>query len=133
MIRYGDISERSLSTCHPDIIRVMRRVALICPAHLDHRILTGHRNREDQDEAFRTGASFKRWPDSEHNTLPSRAFDFVPLPLDWADTRQFAHVAGFILAVGAMEAVPLRWLGDPNQNGKTLDSKLGDWGHIELL
>ncbi len=47
----------------------------------DCAVLCGHRNEADQNEAFRNNSSTKKWPDSDHNELPSKAV--VPFPVDW--------------------------------------------------
>lgn len=34
-----------------------------------------------------------------HSTVPSRAVDIAPYPVDWADKERFVLLAGFVLGV----------------------------------
>lgn len=133
MIRYGAVSEFNLGTCDARLQRLMRAVAHRIPARFDFRIVCGFRNEADQNEAFRTGHSKKQWPDGEHNTYPSRALDFLPVAGGWKDEVMFGVVYGYIQAVADELSIAIRWLGDGNGDGKTLDQQLRDLGHIELV
>lgn len=132
MISYGAVSAFNLGTCHPDLQRLMRVTASRIPKRFDYSIVCGHRNQADQEEAFRTKRSTKHWPDGEHNTLPSRALDFKPVAGGWNDEVMFGVVYGYIQCVADDLVIPIRWLGDGNGDGRTLDQKLRDLGHIEL-
>ena len=72
-------------------------------------------------------------PNSKHNTNPSDAFDFMPYPVDWKDTKQFSYIAGIIIGIGLAKGIVLRWGGDWNQNGKINDERFLDFGHIEFV
>lgn len=91
---------------------------------------------------FRTGASKKEWPNSEHNFMVgekphSKAFDFAPhlgkqIKIPWEDTHLFAVVAGIFFAAAQKLDMKIRWGGDWNMNGLTLDQTFMDWGHMEI-
>lgn len=105
--------------------------------HFDFSITEGFRNEHDQNVAFATGKSQKRWPFGEHNQKPSKAADAYPWPLDWSDDakniQRMCLFAGMVLAVGWSLGYNIRWGGDWNRNGDTRDEKFRDYGHFEIL
>jgi len=107
MPSFSPKSLNKLSTLHPDLQRVLQKVIL----HVDFTILEGHRNEADQNAAVARGASKARWPLSKHNSLPSKAVDVAPWPVDWQDTPRFNYLAGFILGVASELGVRLWWGG----------------------
>lgn len=100
---------------------------------MDFTILTGHRNKVDQDEAFATGRSQLRFPQSKHNKAPSWAVDIAPWPIDWNDRERFILLAGLVLGIGRMMGVNLRWGGDWNMNWSIKDESFFDLPHFELV
>lgn len=97
----GERSRRELSTCHPRLQELIEEVdrRLSVRKRLDLTVLCGYRGELAQNQAYRDGNSKLRWPDSKHNTLPSRAVDVAPYPIDWKDPEMFMLLAGYILAV----------------------------------
>ena len=75
---------------------------------------------KDQNEAFATGASKKRWPDSEHNNeenpgQDSNAADVAPWidsGIPWHDKGSFDILAGVIYAAANELGVKVRIGGD---------------------
>jgi peptidoglycan L-alanyl-D-glutamate endopeptidase CwlK len=134
MAKLGQASETKLMDCTADMQRLMRAVVERLPPPYDLTILVGHRGQAEQDAAFASGNSEKRWPDSMHNQLPSKACDISLYPVDWSDKIGFGWLAGFVFAV-AVElglAQRLRWGGDFNRNGKANDDHFSDLDHFEL-
>ena len=129
MPSFSRISEARLLTAHPDLQELFKEVI----KELDFSVLYGHRDEDDQAEAFRTGASTKRWPDSKHNQVPSLAVDVAPFPVDWNDLARFARLAGYVERVAWEKAIPIRWGGDWDQDGWTKDERLVDMPHFELM
>lgn len=133
--RFSAVSEFNVSTCSPGLQRVLRRAIRCVPKHLDFAVTCGHRNQLDQDEAYKRKTSTKRWPNSKHNTMPSKAADIRPAapfnPEDWNDRIRFARILGFIEAVSVEEGVPIRLGCDWNGNGRSLDESFIDLPHIE--
>jgi peptidoglycan L-alanyl-D-glutamate endopeptidase CwlK len=121
----------------PRLARVLHCYAAFAPPELDLTIICGHRNQADQTAAFEAKRSKTPWPRSKHNSKPARAFDFIPAPFsapgDWRDALRFARIAGAVLWVAAQEKVPMRWGGDWDQDGRSLDETFLDLGHLELL
>lgn len=128
MPAFSKVSQERLATCHPKLQAIMNKVIL----YVDCMIICGHRNKEDQDKAFRDGKSKLMYPHGKHNTMPSNAVDVAPYPLDWNDTHAFARLAGYIQAVADSMGIPIRWGGDWNRNGKTNDERFRDFPHFEL-
>jgi peptidoglycan L-alanyl-D-glutamate endopeptidase CwlK len=105
--------------------------------HVDISILCGHRGKDEQDEAYRTGRSTVQWPRSKHNALPSLAVDIAPyLPdvkIDWTDTAAFARLAGYVERVAHEQGLRTRWGGDWDQDRRTADERLIDMPHFEIM
>lgn len=84
-------SLKKLETCHKDIQRLAKAVDEVLPI----QCICGERNEYEQNKAFNTGASKKKYPQSKHNKRPSLAGDFIPDPdrnpatLDWGDIKSF--------------------------------------------
>jgi len=109
-----------LATAHPDLQRVVRRVAL----ERAIRVLVGHRNEVDQHAAYVHKFSRVDWPNSPHNRRPAMAVDIAPMPIDWKDVAAFAAMGEAMLAAAEELGVELRW-------GRDFKG-LADWPHFEL-
>ena len=133
MPSFSNLSEQRLSTCDPRLQAIFREVI----KEYDCSILCGHRGQDEQDEAFSTGRSTKKWPDSKHNSQPSIAVDaapyFIGIKIDWKDTAAFARFAGYVERVAHEQGVKIRWGGDWNQNRRTADETFIDMPHFELV
>lgn len=105
MPSFSKLSSDRLMTCDPRIIRVMQEVIKF----YDITILCGHRTEEEQEKAFREGASKLHYPHSRHNKYPSLAVDIAPYPIDWKDEARFGKMAGIVLRIAHEMDVPLEW------------------------
>lgn len=138
-ITYGKQSRACIEQLDGRLQRVLYRYADWAPPELDLTIIVGHRGEAAQNEAFnaRPQRSKTPWPKSKHNRLPSWAFDFRPAPFPsaehWKDGVRFGRIAGAILWVAAAERVPVRWGGDWDQDGQSIDESFLDLGHVELI
>lgn len=114
----GRVSSEKLALAHPALQRLVVEVArcvdhgILAPLVLDTCVICSFRNQADQDKAFRTGTSKKRWPDSGHNRMPALAVDFLPYPLDWArwerDASPLWLLQGYTRAVAERMGIPLK-------------------------
>jgi hypothetical protein len=133
--RFGVVSLSRLDTCTPALQRLMKEAIRRAPKWLDFAIECGHRGEAEQNAAFARGTSKKRWPDGEHNSLPSRALDIRPAaPFsaeDWNDRVRFARIVGFIEGVAADLGIPIRVGLDWDRDGRSIDESFVDVGHIE--
>lgn len=137
MISFGPSSRKCIEQLDGRLQRVLYRYADHAPQELDLSIVCGHRGEAAQNEAFRTGKSKTPWPKSKHNSLPARAFDFMPYPFPsaahWKDSLRFGRIAGGLILAAAIEHVPVRWGGDWDQDGQSIDESFLDLGHLELI
>jgi peptidoglycan L-alanyl-D-glutamate endopeptidase CwlK len=128
MPQFGQKSLDRLSTCHEDLQKIFMEVI----KHYDCTVTCGHREQAEQDEAFRTGHSKLRFPQSKHNSYPSMAVDVVPFPIDWKDKSRFMHFAGFVMATALSMGIKLRWGGDWDSDFQFKEEKFQDLPHFEL-
>lgn len=122
------ISLQRLNTCHPKLQELVNEIIK------DRRILVmcGHRNEAEQNEAFSTGHSKEKWPDSKHNTDPSMAIDMSPTPYDPTNSILIIYFAGIVMGIAMRLGIKIRWGGDWNQNLDPSDEKFRDLYHFEL-
>jgi peptidoglycan L-alanyl-D-glutamate endopeptidase CwlK len=109
--------------------------------YYDFTVLCGRRGEEEQDEAYRTGRSNLKWPNSKHNAKPfefSEAVDIAPWHtarphIRWDAEREFCFLAGRIMQAADDLGVSLRWGGNWDQDQDFYDSnKPFDLVHFEL-
>lgn len=129
MPTFGQHSIEQLATCDPRLQAVFNEVI----KYWDCTVLEGHRGQAAQDAAFATGKSQKRWPNGNHNSMPSRAVDVAPFPVDWNDTRRMLYFAGFVMGVAWKMGVQLRYGGDWNRDTQVKDNSFQDLVHFEIV
>ena len=129
MSKFSQRSTDRLATCNRELQRLFERVVQTW----DCTILEGHRGEEAQNEAERTGRSNLRFPDGNHNSIPSRAVDVAPYPIDWNDTDRWRAFGGYVLGVAEVLEIPIRWGGDWDGDREFKDQNLVDLPHFELL
>jgi hypothetical protein len=132
MPRLGAESRRQRDTCDPRLIRLIdSAIALV-----DFSVIEGFRNQQQQHADYLKHVSKLDWPKSRHNSMPSRAFDFAPYPVDWSNKTtalaRFLFVAGVFHAIAKQQGVKIRFGWDWNRNLDPRDESFLDWGHIEL-
>lgn len=108
MPKFSKISLERLGTCHPDLQRLFNEVI---KTH-DCIILEGHRGKEAQDKAYAEGHSKLKWPNGNHNKLPSLAVDVMPYPVDWKDTNRIKDFAVFVKYTAQKLGIDVSWGGD---------------------
>lgn len=135
--RFGSRSQGRLDTCHPDIRGILKTAIERAP--FDFTVVCGARDKAAQDEAFATGMSKKRWPESKHNVVSdglSLAVDVAPWikgTIPWNDEGSFYVLAGCILSAAKCRGVKMRYGGDWDRDGLTEDQSFMDLGHFELV
>jgi len=136
MPAFSQASKAKLDTCDARLKAVFNRVI----ETFDCTIIEGHRGKEAQDAAFAAGNSQKKWPDGNHNAIPSKAIDAAPVEyvnkkstIDWNDTRRLCYFAGYVMATAASMGVKLRWGGDWDMDTELKDNTFNDLVHFELI
>lgn len=108
MPTFGRQSKANLETVDP----ILRQVLEEAIKHTDFTVIDGHRDMERQNQYYIEGTSKVRWPNSGHNTYPSRAADLVPYPRGFDnDDEQFYFMATHVLAAACELGVRLDWGG----------------------
>jgi len=125
---FNEKSKLILSTTHPDLQKIFTEVV----KGFDCTIICGHRNELDQNEAYRIRASKLKWPDSKHNSIPARAVDVVPYPLDWKDINRMYYFAGYVKAKAETLNIKIIWGGDWDNDTEVNDQSFLDLPHFEL-
>lgn len=129
MATFDKSSAEVLSKAHP----LLRKLMTACIKQRSFKILQSTRGRAAQELAYRQGRSKVRFGNSAHNYSPAIAMDVVPLPVDWKNLKEFESLArDVILPTANRLGIPIRWGGDWNMNGKTLDERFVDMPHYEL-
>lgn len=129
MPKFSRRSHSILYTCSQPLIELCEALIL----EVDFSVLCGFRDKEEQEEAFRTGRSTKRWPHSKHNKTPSTAVDLAPYPIDWQDTARFAWFAGYIMCKAKQMDIEIRWGGDWDRDTRIAEHRFIDMPHFEIL
>jgi peptidoglycan L-alanyl-D-glutamate endopeptidase CwlK len=131
MNRWGGESHRQRAKCDTRLNQIGDVVLQI----KDHAVIKGHRNQEDQHEAFVNGRSKLDWPDGKHNRLPSVAQDVRAWP--WPDGEQAQreeqlYLLGLYKGVGTMMGHRIRTGADWDRDGEIADNGFDDFFHVEI-
>ena len=127
-------SQERLATCRPELSLVFNEVV----KHWDCTILSGRRDREEQDELYAQGRSQLKFPYSKHNTYPlSTAVDVAPWRsvaphINWEDKCEFYAFARYVLIVAQQLGISLRWGGDWDSDWDYREESFFDGVHFEL-
>jgi peptidoglycan LD-endopeptidase CwlK len=158
MPSFGEQSQYRLQTCHPDLQMIANRVV----ETIDCTVIFGRRTTEEQQLLYKQKRTTLDGINerSKHQADPpefSKAIDLAPYPVLWPDAPDLAivdgmtedeieeayaeaehrlkrfHVfGGFVLGVGKMLHIPLRWGGDWDGDWTYNDQKFHDLPHFEL-
>lgn len=101
----------------------------------DCTIIQGVRFEDSQMEAYNSGKSKLKFPESKHNSIPSRAVDVAPYIDGKArfDDRNCLYFAGFVLGVAKILGINIRCGFDWDIDGNVNDQKFNDGVHFELI
>lgn len=134
MPSFGKTSLERLNTCDPALQELFKEVV----KYYDCIIICGTRGKEEQNDAYRTGKSKLKYPESKHNSLPSKAVDVAPYfstapHIRWNDRESFYHFAGFVGGIAIMKGINIRWGGDWDRDYDLHDQSFFDLPHFELI
>jgi len=108
MPKFSEKSRLKLSTCDPELRKLFNEVI----KHVDCTIIEGHRNKDRQNKLFQEGHTQVKYPNSNHNSMPSRAVDVVPYPIDWDNINRFHHFAGIVKGIASQMGLKIKWGGE---------------------
>jgi peptidoglycan L-alanyl-D-glutamate endopeptidase CwlK len=130
---YSKESLEKLGTCDERLQRVFNRVIQF----VDCTIICGHRGEADQNAAYDRGASKLRYPNGKHNSIPSKAVDVMPFPVNYSeDAKNIEEItlfAGFVLGIAAELGIKLRWGHDWDGDMVPDVKGLVDRPHYEVI
>lgn len=136
MPKYSQRSLDKLAQVDPKLIHLFTNVV----KYYDNTILTGHRNKEEQDAHYYAKRSKVKWPNSKHNKYPSKAVDAAPYPIPdnwgadhWKDLVHFYIFAGIVKYEAKRLGLSIRWGGDWNSDNDFKDNRFEDLVHFELI
>ena len=128
MPKFSKRSSSRLETCDKRLQDIFKEVV----KEFDCTVIEGHRGKEKQNKAFDEGKSKLRYPNGNHNKIPSTAVDVAPYPIDWSDRDRFHYFAGYVIGIAKMMGHKLRWGGDWDMDTKTKDNRFDDLPHFEI-
>lgn len=128
MPKFSQKSLEKLKTCDPKLRQLFEEVI----KEYDCTILCGFRGEEEQNRYFDLGMSKLNWPNSRHNSYPSKAVDVAPYPIDWNDMEKFYHFGGYVQGIAYKLDTKLRWGGDWDGDFDLKDQNFFDLVHFEL-
>lgn len=138
------LGQRSLSRLagvHPDLVRVIKRAALIATPDEDFTLLEGVRTPARQKELYAQGrtkpGAVVTWTlKSNHFVNPATGYghaaDLAPFPIDWNATSRFDRLAKLMFRAADIEGVKIRWGADWDRDGKPREKGESDSPHFEL-
>ena len=130
--KFGKRSTRELATLHEDLQLVLVEAIQI----IDFSIMCGHRDERLQNLHFDQGRTKLKWPQSNHNAMPSQAVDIAPYPINFRDNpkvlARFYMLMGMIYAISVRKKVKLRFGLDWSSDFIFTDQNFDDLVHIEL-
>lgn len=134
MPSFSPASEAKLATCHPDLRKLFNEVI----QHRDCTIICGHRGEEEQNEAYRTGHSKLKFPESYHNLSPSAAVDVMPYfslepHIRWNDIESTYNFIGYVQAIADQLGIKIRSGSDWDSDLDFHDQTFFDLPHFELV
>lgn len=134
---FDTASTKRLAGAHP----LLQKLLVEARKRIAFTIMDSQRGRAAQTKAYKAGHSKATFGNSAHNYAPAVAVDLAPIPLDWSKTQPFIDIWNIIgyynpstktgKGLAKDMAIPLRWGGDWNMNGKWTDDGW-DFPHYEL-
>lgn len=136
-ITLGERSLSRLSGVHPDLVRVVRRAAMLAGADQDFTVIEGVRSKEQMCINWGKGrtaaecvshnvpASYSEpslakvtWLNDPFNSKHGvrgdgfgHAVDLAPFPIDWKDAARFKALSDLMLSAAHQEGVAIIWGG----------------------
>ena len=133
MFKFGTRSKELLKSVDPKL-QVVAKAAL-GNSYVDFGITTGYRNEETQNKLFADKKSKKQWPNSVHNSKPSKAIDVVCYVNGKAtyDMKYYIYLYGLFTGIARSLGFDIRSGLDWDRDGEIMtDQTFQDGCHFEL-
>lgn len=134
MPKFSKASAEKLRTCSPELQILFNCVI----KYFDCTIICGERGKEAQNRAYVDGFSTVKYPNSKHNSSPSKAVDVVPYPVEWMNTDRMRYFIGFVKGIakilkeyGLMEKEIITGIDWDNDTDLS-DTRFKDFPHFEV-
>ena len=131
MYKFSDISRNRLKTCDILLQQLFEYIII----KYDCSIICGYRGKTEQNRAFKEGKSKKKYPESKHNTFPSRAVDVAPYiagkGISW-DKDQCYYFAGYVKGIADSLNIPIRCGADWDKDNDINNQIFNDLVHFEI-
>jgi peptidoglycan LD-endopeptidase CwlK len=138
MYKLSNKSLDNLKGVHPDLVTLVNRLMEL--QIIDFTISEGVRTRQRQEELFKSGKS--KTLNSKHLIQSDgygHAVDIYPYPVDMVkvnkgnaqEISRFGLLAGAIKTLAKLNGISVRWGGDWDSDGQTLDHSFFDAPHFE--
>ena len=128
MPKFSKKSLSKLETCD----KRLQDLFLTVVKKFDCTILEGYRSKDRQNKLFDEGKSKLKYPKGKHNSLPSKAVDVAPYPIDWNDRERFTYFAGYVIGIAYQMGLKIRWGGDWDMDTQVKDNNFDDLPHFEI-
>lgn len=134
--KFGNRSRQALATCDPRLETLAKDVLSL--GIFDFGVTCGYRSQDTQEQLYFEGKTKVHWPDSKHNSKPSKAFDFV-LYINGSPTWREEDKPGYYMAVGIFKAlaiqqgIKLRCGADWDGDFSIEDQGFNDVFHLEII
>jgi peptidoglycan L-alanyl-D-glutamate endopeptidase CwlK len=134
MPKFSKSSKKKLETCDKRLQEIFNEVIKTW----DCTIICGYRSEDEQNKAFNEHKSKLKFPQSKHNTFPSKAVDVAPYysninNISWNDLGGFYMFAGYVLRVADEMGYKIRYGGDWDGDKQTADQNFNDLPHFEII
>jgi hypothetical protein len=139
MPKFSGTSKKRLATCDDPLQRLFNEVI----KHHDCKVLKGYRSRDEQNGAYTSGRSGVPWPESKHNSMPSKGVDVAPYPLRWPDKlkgrdqemewRRWYMFVGLVRGIASQMNIEIRCGADWDGDFDIKDQNFHDLPHFELV
>lgn len=130
--KFSDNSLHQLETCHLDLQTVFKEVI----KKVDCTIVEGYRQKYKQNLYFKQNRSRVKFPNSDHNKIPSLAVDVIPYingKGSW-HPHHCIYFAGCAMTIARRLGIPLGWGGNWDLDEEIMtDQDFQDLAHYFLI